>query len=323
MENEINVADLIAAYGAYFDGTNRQATLFSRVYRGIKEIAEGVIVLIPQNATRWESSDSEIGDVLQAFQKDYTPAGDLDFLPHLVNLFNVKSDIRLCPDKIKDNWAGFLANGNLDRSTWPFVRWIVEEHIIPKLIENIGVDALYKAQYVAPTAGTAGTPVQSMDGLEKVQDDLVASTAIAPIALGAAPTDPQDFVTYVEDFMDAVDERFNNLIRHVSMSEAFARRYSRGYQLKYAGGVRLPGDSLYSEIANYEARVFGSPAMAGKTRLWASTPNNTIMVAKNWDNHMQFRVAPDDNPRFVKLYTDFWAAPNYAKVSEVFITDQV
>ncbi len=322
-ENAINVADLIAAYGAYYDGTNRQSTLFSRLYRGIKEVEMGIMRIVRTNATRWESSDSEIGDVLQSFQKDFTPAGDLDFLPHLVNLFNVKSDIRICPDAIKATWAGFLEDGNLDRAQWPFVRWIVEEHIMPKLLQNFGVDALYKAQYVVPTPGTPGTPVESMDGLEKVQDDLVGAGSIAPIVLGAVPTNPSDFVTYVEDYMDAIDERFVESIETIQMSEPLAKRYSRGYQSKYGTGVRLPGESMYSEIADYSARVVGVPSMRGKTRIWSSTPGNAVIIAKNWDNHMQFRVAPDDNPRYVKIFTDFFAAPNYEKVEEVFITDQV
>lgn len=321
----LNVADVVAAYGAYYLGNpGNQARLFAETYRMIGEIEMDVLQLQPTSGTRWESSDSILQDVLQPFQKDWTPNSQLDFIPHPIDLFKAKAELNVCPDELSYSWLMFLEGDGIDRREWPFIRWLIEVHFLPKLADNIDQKAIYKGIQAAPIAGTPGTPGQAMNGLEKVMDDYVTNGLAAPIALGPIPSLPEDFVSYVEDFIDAIDDRYRFTLPGIQMSEQLAVRYSRGYEAKYGTGVRVPGSTQNSQISGYSTVVKGMTSMQGKTRLWATVPNNGLLVAKKWNNTRQVETRLNgSNPREVDIWTDFYAAPDFAVPRLVFFTDQV
>ena len=122
----INKDDVIAEYGAYFLGnTARQSNLFTDFYRGLFELQNNIYRTVRTNATQWRSVDSSIGNVLQPWQKDWSPSGDLDFKPNTINLKKAKVETSECPDDFSDSYLMFLEGDGNDRKQWPFVRWYV------------------------------------------------------------------------------------------------------------------------------------------------------------------------------------------------------
>ena len=229
---------------------------------------------------------------MQPWQKAWSPSGDLDFIPNPINLEKAKMETSECPDDFSDNWLMFLEGDSNDRRKWPFTRWYIENHLIPKLAEDIGLEALYKGVYVPPAVpGTAGLPSESMNGFEKTMDDLALAGLSTPISIGAAPTGAVAYVEYIEAFMGAVPEKYRRKVQTVNVSEDNALLYSIGYQTKYKTAIVEPDTNLTSRIANFQAKVVGAPSMEGKSRVWANTPGNAVLVAKKWDNKKQIEVA--------------------------------
>src|SRR5207237_4740652 len=123
--------------------------------------------VLPTKDTIYRVSFASLSRVLQSFQKAFTPIGTTTFKPNTIDLYNLKVDAQEYPDDIVDTWLGFLEGDGIDRAAWPFVRWFIEEHLIPKKDEDYELNEAYLGVYAAPTPGTAGAAGTSMKGIKK------------------------------------------------------------------------------------------------------------------------------------------------------------
>lgn len=322
----IEISDVIAEYGAYYLGQTRgQSNLFTELYRGIKELEMNILRTVNINATQWRSSDSILQSILQPYQKDSSANSQLDFIPNTIDLKKAKIELNMCPDDFSYSYLAFLEGVDNDRKTWPFVRWFIEQHIIPKLQEDISLEGIYKGVYTPPAVpGTAGLPSESMDGLEKVMDDFALAGKATPISIGAPPSGAVAFVEYVEDYLKSIPAKYRRRVRTVQMSEDFAELYHTGYQEKYRTAVADAQQNLINKISGFPARVMGMPSMEGKTRLWSTLPNNAVFVAKKWNNRNQIRVANGLNSHDeVDFISHLYMQASFALPRLAFFTDQV
>lgn len=323
MATPIDPSDIVAQFGDYYLGKNNQKNLFNQLYKQIQEIDKKIFRVVRTDATRWEGGYASMTPLLQAFQKAYTPNGSLTFKANPIDLFKQKVDTELFPDDITESWLAFLEGDSIDRKKWPFVRWIIEQHLIPQMRQDIA-EHFYTAIYVAPTDGVAGTPNQAFDGVEKVIDDFIVDARITPTVLGAIPASDEDFVDYVQTFYDLQDERYRNKIVSINMSYDLARKYSSGFYSKYGSGHRDPDVDMVSRMVDgRKAKVLGVDSMAGKNRIYGTVADNAVLVAKKFDKMKQIALGQPSNPRAVQAYTDFYLAPSFMVPEWVFCSDQV
>src|SRR5690606_15684543 len=157
--------------------------------------------LLPTNDTIVYKATASIKRVLQRFQKDFTPIinGEVKFELESIPLCHVKIDELISPDELMPSWLGFLASNKLKREDWPIVRYITEKLIWPKYYEDLETEELFKGELGALVPGTATAAGASMDGIRKKIRLAYAAGKTNQIVLGAVPTDPVEFATYVED----------------------------------------------------------------------------------------------------------------------------
>lgn len=312
----MNVTDIITEYGAYYieGGQN-----LSRLYQLLNFTSQTETYATPivTNDTLYRVAGSSLASILQPFQKQWTPAGALEFKPNPIELFNLKADLEEYPDELEATWLGFLAGNSLDRREWPFVRWFVEQKIIPQIKDDYESQLIYKGIFAAPTPGTPGPVNTAMNGIKKVQDDFVTAGRITPIVSGAPNTDPKLWLAQVEDFAGAIDERYWAQQMTVLMSPQLFRRYQFGYLEKYGQNSNFAGN--VSTIANSNLMVAGVPSMIGSNRIWATPKSNFLHLMKK-ENSSLVRIENVD--RLVKVYTDFYKGVGFAVPEAVFITDQ-
>jgi len=269
--------------------------------------------------TIWRAAKTAMTRVLQPFQKAWTPTGAATFTPVEIKQFKMKADLEEYPDDLEESWLGFLASNNLDRKTWPFIRWFVEELILPQIIEDWEMNEVYDGVAAAPTPGVPGPISTSMDGIGKILADGILATTITPITTGVLETDPKLFVAQVEDMVKQIDNRYRYQPMYLAMDVDKAALYEEGFDLTYNSAYRQ--DTNNNQVKYTRTQVVGVHSMQGKSRMWATPKFNAIRLMKKSQNMGQVRIENVD--RLVKLFTDFYSGVGFIFHELVFCNEQV
>lgn len=319
----INVADVVAEYGAYYlDGGQSIADLTKLLYR--PSVTASYFASVPTQKTRWQIAQAELDRVLQPFQKAFTSIGTLTFTPLVIDLFRLKIDKDEYPDDVAESWLAFLEGEGVDRTQWPFIRWFIEQHILPKAAEDFELNEVYAGVYAAPTAGTAGPAGTAMDGIKKIQDDQVTAGRITPYVMGDPDdtlniADDEAFCTAVESFIGSIPIEYRRRLDNLFMSENYELRYRRGKRKKYnTQYLQEPNLDTLADFPN--VIVKGLPSHNGSKRMWTSLPNvrKRPIKKENLKNNLKIEGAK----REVSMFTDWYEGVGFTIPEGVFITDQ-
>ncbi|MFO0385153.1 MAG: hypothetical protein ACK505_00095 [Flavobacteriales bacterium] len=311
---------LVADYGAYYQkGSQGLKDLQMNLYRGAEFDQAFTMVTTEDTVIRKVIVSSDA--VLQAFQKAFTPKGAATFTTLPINLFNVKGDDEIYPDDIEATYIGFLASNNLDRKEWPISRWYVERVLMAQMIQDID-DNAYKADYTAPTAGTAGAASAAFDGFKKVlidNEDAGKIPAGNILTTGTIPTDPGDFVAWVEGLVEAIPADLRaRLELGVHMSHAFAVRYKKGMREAYNANYLQESDLM--RLANFpNIKVAGFSAMSGENGVFIAPKGNLILGMKRPTSLVEMESVD----RKVKVWTDHWRGYGIADGRFIWLTSNI
>lgn len=314
----MTISSIITDFGSYYiAGSANNARLVSILYQG-DTTAQSLTRIITDD-TQFRAASSTMTSLVQPFQKAWTPTGTPTFTPVKHNLFKMKVDIEETPDDLQATWLGFLASPDLDRKQWPFVRWLMEVHLLPKIQQDIELSAIWGGSYVAPTAGTASTPAASMDGLKKILEAHITAGTITPIVTGAIATAPKDFVAQCNDFVDAITTQYQAIPMEVCMSYALARKYIRGSRELYGKDTDFTGTNRLA-IDGTPHVIVGLPSMGASSRIWMTPKENKVLLLKNPQNMQTFAIENVD--RKLKLYSDWYMGVGVHIPQIVFTNDQ-
>lgn len=296
----ITASGIISEYGAFYQkGSQAEKNLLKKLYQDAQ--FDSLFSYLPTEDTIVRNVRVSSTPVLQAFQKAFTPAGGVAFDPEPMILDPIKADDEIYPDEIEQTYVGFLASNNLDRKEWPIARWWVEEVFFKQFIEDINGNG-YSAVRVAPTAGTAGTPAQSLNGFKKIIQQKVAAGTTNVFNTGALAAANTDFVTQMETFVGSIPDLVKNKMQiFVAMSQANALKFRRGNRAKYNLNYNQQEDvSAFVDFP--QIKVVGVDAMVGSSKIWATDKRNIVLAMKRPTQAVQLESVD----RKVKAYTDHW-----------------
>lgn len=325
----INVADVVAQYGAFYKpGSDNQKNLRNMIYKA-KETA-ALFQDRPSDDTIFRSNMASLTRVVQPFQKAYTPIGALTFKPNQFDLFKMKIDLQETPDDLEATYVGFLANvAEIERAKWPFVRWWLEQHVMPKAEEDLETAEYFGGVYAAPADGVAGAAGTSMNGIRKVIRGYATAGRTnlgnGAIATGAAADADADYCTQVEEFFEAIPSVFRSKLDLICVSPENLLKYRRGKRAKYGKDFNFLTNTGVSALLTLEdfpnVQVKGLESHAGSDLMWTSLPQNRIRALKKaaLGNTM---LVKEFAPRTVSAYTDWWEALNFEVPEFVFHNDQ-
>lgn len=312
----VELDDIVAEFGAYYlDNGQNQQRILSMLFT--KSKTEELLTTRITEETRWRAAKDTITELLQPFQKQWTPKGTHSFEPLEIILFKMKIDFELYPDDLEETWLGFLSDHDLDRKVWPIVRYLVEMKIIPKLHEEFELKAIFWGKREEPVTGTAGFAWQSMDGLRKARNASVLDGITEPISIGAWDADNAVLVDQFEEFGDGINQDYWEIPMIAACNPDLARRHRRGTRDKYGKDTDFNG--TFSRIAETNITVVGLPSMRGSDAIWCTTPENAIRLIKKQANIKKMRVENID--RLVKLYNDFSKGAGFAMGEILFTND--
>lgn len=329
----LNVDQLVAQFGAYYiPGGQSVANLKKALYAASETAA--LFNDRPMMGDYFRGSKVTMGNVLQPFQKAFTPSGDLSFQPNAFPLFKVKIDISLDPDDIESTWAGFLSGmDDADRAAWPIVRYLIEDHAIPKKDDDMELQVSFNGKYVAPTTGVASPVGQTMDGIKAVLNRYNLAGRLnlgnGPLTMGAIATTPADFCTQVEEWVESMDPVLRSQITEVVMSEQLSIRYQKGKLAKYGRDFNLINidksvqvDVSRCTIDSYpRISVVGKISHNGSNVIWATPKVNRIRpIWKSTSVASVFQIKSYD--RDVHVLTDWWEALDFEVPEFVIVNEQ-
>lgn len=312
----IDISDIVSEFGSYYID-NGQNTKDLRLAIMDRSETDAILQLHPTNDTQVRGGNVDMDPVLQAFQETFTPYGGATFEARKIDLFQLKIDQAYNPDKLVKSWVGFMASNSTDRTTWPFIKWLIQAYIIPKAAEDWELNGIFKGNYVAPTPGTAQPISAAVDGIKTIINDAITATTLTPITMGTVPTDPADFVKYVEDMVAQIPTKYLPWLGPLAMSATLEMRFRKGMRQLYNMNYNQVGDLL--TVIDTPLQVKGLRSHEGSGKIWTTVKGNAELFVKAPANKNVFEVEKVD--RKVKLYTDFWKAPNFWRYDWIFTND--
>jgi hypothetical protein len=319
----IDVSAVTAQFGAYYKpGSDNEKNLRNMLYQASQTAK--LFMDMPSVDTIWRGTLAELERVVQPFQKAFTPIGDIVFTPNQFDLFNLKVDKSEFPDDLEATYLGFMASvADNERANWPFVRWLIEQHIIPKMAEDLELNEYFKGVYAAPGVGVAGAVSTAMNGLRKVIRDYntagKTNLGNGAIATGAWAADDADFCTQVEEYVEDHPSIFRSKIDHVIMSETGMRKYIRGKRKKYNINYAQVTDLLVVEDQP-NVSVAGLISMEDSEMMFSTLKENRIRPLKKAELGRTLKV--ESLKREVFLFTNWWEALNFRVPQFLFHNDQ-
>jgi len=273
----------------------------------------------------------ELGEVVQPYQFDVTPKGDMNFNGHKVIQRAWKIEQIYDAAKLKGDWIGVNGyDGDMlwDESNNAADPYKIAGNIILALRNRINHDRVtqifYKGVWTAPTVGTAGTSLQTCDGLETHFNALVGITGGIPaaniLAVGAVPLLPADLIEYVKDFVNLIPPIVRMYPMQILCSQEFFTSLMSAYknEAKYAGQYPTNGTvELYPNIT-FKPLV----SMFGKNRLIATIDRNIFRIINKNDGATNLGLHPQNNPRQVLLVTTFHECYTVGNPNYLYMSDQ-
>ncbi|PJJ59430.1 hypothetical protein [Hymenobacter chitinivorans] len=316
----LTITQVVAQFGAYY---LNQGQNLSRLYSLLRSTTNTESMFTPINTddTIWRAAKTMFSRVVQPFQKAFTPLAGVEFTPVEIKQFKMKVDAQEYPDELEATWLGFLdgLDADIDRKTWPFVRWYCEVYLIPQIKQDIEHHEIYGGVYVAPVAGTPGAAGTSMDGLRKTINGHVTAGRITPIITGALDvTNPEALVEQFEKFADGIHQDYWDIPMILGTSPAVARAFLRGQERKY--GKNTGGGELGNTIHKTNITVQGLTSHRGTSKIWCTPKGNAIVLRKRIQNQSKIMVESID--RLLKFFTDFSMGIGFIIPEIVFTNDQ-
>lgn len=318
-QTEIDIDQLKADFGDYYLSAGQNLNnLHLLPFESFD--TRDAFTIVPTNDTIIRESNVEVDEILQSYQDEFTPKGKVAFKPVEFPLYQMKIDQEFNPTKLQRSWVGFLAANNVDRTTWPFIRWIIEMYLTKKSMEDLEKQAIYNGVYAAPQDGVASAASTVMNGVRKIVTDMVAAGSLDEIVTGAASGTPATFVTQIEDFVKAWPEKYRRMAMPINMSRTLEERFVEGMQVKY--NLQYAQTGQLRNVRNFEnVSVVGRPSMEGAAGWWATPKYNALMGVKGFENVNAFKI--ESAKRKVAMYSDWWAGIYFIQPEILFVNDQV
>lgn len=227
----------------------------------------------------YSAPNATAGEILQAYQWQFTAKGDVTLDAVENKLQKIKGDFVITADDLEKFWDTYMVEWHeigRDPMEWSFPRYLYEQVFLPKILEEMNYNA-YNGTYAAPTPGTAGNSINSVDGLAKKIADAITASDLTAYATGALVAGTM--VNQVEAWVDSLPDPYRNAPGAILMSNTNAINYARNYRASFGTGNGVAGNENNDLRVDYtRKRIVGLTAMEGSDRIIFSpeTQNNLI-----------------------------------------------
>jgi len=313
----MNASEIVTAFGAYYEKSSaNKDRILGKLSQGLKTPES--CTAIKTDDTVFRLSQLIIDDLVQGFQKSWTPKGNPKFTPNELRLFQFKVDIELFPDDLQASWLGFLSTGKLDKKDEPLIKFLIEhpeQGILQKINNNMELKEYGKGVHITPTPGTAGITGNGMNGFIFQLQKGVDEETINSVPLAALNKDT--IFDQVELFIDGISEEYQDIAMDVHMSAKWAKYYHRDKRAQ--GFYTIASDAEVKNTIDFVPQnVKSLPCLSGTDVIFATPKINMLHLTKNAQNKTNLTV--EQSKRTVNLLADWWEGVGFG-INEVVWTN--
>lgn len=227
----IDITDLNAEFSSVMPPKAKLELLTKRIYNGFPDAK--YMTRIQANSD-YIASAAMMSEVSQQFTPKWTPKGTVKFTPIRIPYRRHKINVLIQPAEILKSWLLFLYEQGKTMAEMPISKYIIENHILPKVLDDITLSMIAKGKFV--DAGTVSdgdkgkAAKDSMDGFETIlvegKKDATCKINFYKNAKNPMTLDDQGVLSYVDGFVDAISGMFANIVT-VFCSEQLLTKYKR------------------------------------------------------------------------------------------------
>ncbi|MCX6231120.1 MAG: hypothetical protein NTZ33_06210 [Bacteroidetes bacterium] len=299
----MNASEIVTAFGAYYEKSPaNKDRILGKLSQGI--VTPKYCTPIITDDTVYKLSELIVGDLVQGFQKAWTPKDDIKFTPNELRLFHMKVDIDLFPDDLQATWLGFLATGKVDKKDEPLIRFILEhpnQGILAKINSNMELKEYGKGIYTDVTPGTAGITGKSMNGfIYQIQNGVDDETMNS---LNISALNKDTIFDQVELFTEGIADEYQDVEMNVFMSSKWYRHYHKDKRSQ--GFYQMSSDADVKDNIDFTPQnVVALPCLSGTDVIFATPKANMLHLTKNLNNKSSIKI--EERQRTVSLMADWW-----------------
>lgn len=243
--------------------------------------------------------------VVQQFSKKWTPKGGVKFTPIEIKNRRHKVNFPIIPADVGESWLFHLYDEEKTPDQMPITRYIVDNIMLPKIVEDIENVMIAKAKYVDGSQKTEET----MDGFETILVEAKKSHDKGFQFFNTnknllKATDAEVLET-IDDFVASLAPLYRSKQMPVFLSHDLYLKYKRAYKNKWGTGSgtekanfgedRVDFSNCYLQVLDC---LYGSPVVF-------STPKENF-VALRHKNPAPFISDIQKQDYEVRFFCEFW-----------------
>lgn len=227
----IDIKDLNAEFSMVMPPKQKLELLNKRIYNGFDDAKHMTRI---QSNTDYIASAAIMSEVSQQFTPKWTPKGAAKFTPIRIPYRRHKLNVLIQPADVLKSWLLYLWEQGKTMSDMPITRYIVENHILPKVLDDITISMIAKGKFVdagVVSDGDAGKAAKnSMDGFETIlvegKTDKDCKINYYKAAADPMKMTDSELLAYIDGFVDSISGLFAHIVT-IHCSEQLLTRYKR------------------------------------------------------------------------------------------------
>lgn len=306
---------------------NRHATLYkNEIAQTFRTGLEFENAFTPRACDKvWSAPNVAVGEVMQAYQWQFTPKMTADFSGVDLTLQPIKGDVLITAEDLEKFWDSWMVEWfevGRDANDYNFPRYLHDQILLPKILEEMNRNA-WAGEYAAPTPGSAGDSINSVDGYKKFIADAITAGDLTEYATGIFVDNTM--VDQIEGWCDSLPVPYRDAPGTIYMSKTLAKKYWRDYRTNFGTGNGVENN------ANPELRVdmtgkniMGMAGMEGSSRIFffPTVTNNAVWgTRRGFPTYPVFRYYKND-VRSVKVTFELYRFYGFEYYGHLFVNDQ-
>lgn len=318
----IDVSDVRAEFGKYLgqNGQQIRIDIYNAILNGFTSAPE----MTPELAeNEYRATQALITSVMQQFKPKWTPLGGFKFTPITIKNRRHKINVAIVPADVLDSYVAYLYEQGLAPDQMPIVKYLIDEMILPALLDDLEMRAAFKGKFVEVTYdGTGavvagGTPETSMDGVETI---LVDNRTNADSGINYYPgaktiaelqaMTPENIVKYFTGFAQWISNAYK--VEKIYCSHDMYVLYKNAYKAYWAGSSGVENPYFGQDLIDFTNKVLKPlDGMFGSPILFATVARNWKKL--KWKKELPFVINDIQKHDYeVRIFGEFSFATGFA-----------
>lgn len=276
----VDITDLKSEFSMAVPPDVKLDILTKRIYNGFPDSKHMTQVMA--KGTDYIASASIMSEVSQQFTNKWTPKGSTKFTPIRIPYRRHKINVEIDPTEIIDSWLVFLYQQGKSPEQHPLVHYIINTHILPKVVEDITFSMIAKGKFKkaesVKTGDEGSAAVDSMDGYETIlvagMSDPDCKINYYKTAQNALELSGQALLDYVDKYTKAISPLFARNLP-VYCSREFLEAYKKADFDVYG---KYTGTEIGNQIRFSKFTLIALDSMYGSPILFATPKENFALL---------------------------------------------